>query len=101
MIHDYDPPQAIWFSGSAIDLRTGGAWHDNARQPSRDEAPYEVPWVTGCAMLVRTELLGRLGGFDDRYYLSWEDVDLSVRMRSEGQKLLVAPAARICRPQTE
>jgi GT2 family glycosyltransferase len=95
VIHDFDPPQAIWFSGSALDLRRGAAWHDNARQPSREEPPYEVPWVTGCAMLVRAQLLGRLGGFDDRYYLSWEDVDLSVRVRNEGQKLLVAPAARI------
>jgi GT2 family glycosyltransferase len=46
-------------------------------------------------MLIRAELLHRLAGFDDRYYLSWEDVDLSLRVRNEGRKLLVAPGARI------
>lgn len=95
VIHNFDPPQDIWFAGSVLDLRRGAAWHDNAKQPSRDDAPYEVPWITGCAMLIRAELLLRLGGFDDRYYLSWEDVDLSLRVRNEGHKLLVAPSARI------
>lgn len=95
VIHDLDPPRAIWFAGSAVDLRRGTAWHDNARQPARDELPYEVPWVTGCAMLIRAALLRQLGGFDDRYFLSWEDVDLSLRVRNAGQRLLVVPRARI------
>jgi hypothetical protein len=95
VIHNFDPPQEIWFASSLVDLRKGAAWHDNARQPSREDPPYEVPWVTGCAMLIRSELLRRLGGFDDRYYLSWEDVDLSLRVRNEGHTLLVAPNARI------
>jgi hypothetical protein len=95
VIHDFQSPQGIWFAGSMLDLRRGAAWHDNTRQPGREEAPYEVPWITGCAMLIRAELLRRLEGFDDRYYLSWEDVDLSVRVRNDGKKLLVVPAARI------
>jgi len=95
VIHEFDPPQAIWFAGAALDLRRGAAWHENSRQPSRDEMPYQVPWATGCAMLIRAGLLRRLGGFDDRYYLSWEDVDLSLRLRKEGQRLLVVPGARI------
>jgi GT2 family glycosyltransferase len=95
VIHDFDAPRAIWFAGSAMDLKRGAAWHDNQRQPERDVAPYDVPWVTGCAMLVRADLMRKLEGFDDRYYLSWEDVDLSLRIRKEGRRLLVAPASRI------
>jgi GT2 family glycosyltransferase len=95
VIHDFDPPRAIWFAGSTLDLRRGAAWHDNARQPSREESPYEVPWATGCAMLIRARLLREIGGFDDRYFLSWEDVDLSVRVRNAGQRLMVVPRARI------
>jgi GT2 family glycosyltransferase len=95
VIHDFDPPREIWFAGSMINLRHGSAWHDNKRQPSREEMPYEVPWVTGCAMMIRAGLLRKLGGFDDRYFLSWEDVDLSLRIRNEGQRLLVVPRSRI------
>lgn len=95
VIHDFEYPRAIWFAGSAMDLRRGAAWHDNVRQPERCETPYEVPWATGCAMLVKAELLDKLGGFDDRYYLSWEDVDLSLRVKKEGFRVMVAPGARI------
>ena len=95
VIHDLDPPRAIWFAGSALSLRHAAAWHDNSHEPSLTELPYEVPWATGCAMLIRAELLRELGGFDDRYFLSWEDVDLSLRVRKAGKKVMVAPMARI------
>ena len=95
VIHDFAAPRAIWFAGSVLDLRRGAAWHDNARQPTRAETPYEVPWATGCAMLLAAPLLHQLGGFDDRYYLSWEDVDLSLRVRDAGRSVLVVPDARI------
>jgi GT2 family glycosyltransferase len=95
VIHDFDAPRAIWFAGSMLDLRHGAAWHDNARQPARTETPYEVPWATGCAMLLASPLLNELGGFDDRYYLSWEDVDLSLRVRNSGRSVMVVPDARI------
>jgi len=36
-----------------------------------------------------------LGGFDDRYYLNWEDVDLSLRVRLAGKKIGLVTAARI------
>jgi GT2 family glycosyltransferase len=95
VIHDFDAPRAIWFAGSVVDLRRGAAWHDNSHQPSRTELPYEVPWATGCAMLLRASLLNDLGGFDDRYYLSWEDVDLSLRVRNTERSVMVVPKARI------
>lgn len=95
VIHEMDPPRAIWFAGSVVDLRKGAAWHDNARQPGLDDAPYDVPWATGCAMLIRADVLRKHGAFDDRYFLSWEDVDLSLRIRKAGCRLLVVPRARI------
>ena len=53
-----------------------------------------VPLASGCFMLARTALLGRLGGFDPRFFMYFEDYDLSLRM---GRESLVAyvPRARI------
>jgi GT2 family glycosyltransferase len=95
VIHYYDAPDDIWFAGSRLELSSGAAWHDNSCQPKRDEAPYEVPWATGCAMLIRGGLIHEMGGFDDRYYLTWEDVDLSIRVRKAGFTVAAVPAARI------
>jgi len=53
-----------------------------------------VPLASGCFMLLRTPLLVRLGGFDPRYFMYFEDYDLSLRV---GRRASVAyvPSARI------
>jgi len=95
IIYEYYPPRPIWFAGSKMDLPRGAAWHDNSHVPAPTEPPYEVPWATGCAMLIRSSLMQELGGFDDRYYLSSEDVDLCVRVRQAGRSVVAVPAAII------
>jgi GT2 family glycosyltransferase len=95
VIHYYDEPEEIWFGGSRIDLSLGVALHDNSRVPTLVEQPREIPWASGCAMLLRAEVVKRLGGFDDRYFLIWEDVDLSMRVRQSGSRIGLVPAARI------
>lgn len=53
-----------------------------------------VPLASGCFMLARTPLLARLGGFDPRFFMYFEDYDLSLRLGREAQVAYV-PAARI------
>lgn len=53
-----------------------------------------VPLASGCFMLARTALLTRLGGFDPRYFMYFEDYDLSLRVGRESQVAFV-PQARI------
>jgi hypothetical protein len=55
----------------------------------------EVDAVTGCALLLRADAARRLGGFDDRYYLYLEDLDLCLRARAAGLAVAFAPAARV------
>jgi hypothetical protein len=95
IIYEYDPPRKIWFAGSQMDLPRGAAWHDNSHIPAPTETPFEIPWATGCAMLIPAPLMRQLDGFDDRYYLSWEDVDLCVRVRKAGRQVVAVPAAII------
>ncbi|HET8654372.1 MAG TPA: glycosyltransferase family 2 protein [Longimicrobiaceae bacterium] len=47
-------------------------------------APYPADWVCGAVMLVRRELLDRLGGFDPRFFLYFEETDLCYRARKLG-----------------
>ena len=91
----YDPAGEPWFVGSTLSLERGEAWHDNSRVPKPNESPYEIPWASGCAMLFPAALLKQLGGFEDRYFLNWEDVDLSMRVRRAGGHLFLVPASQI------
>lgn len=52
----------------------------------------EVDWVTGCCLLVRRQCLAELGGFDESYFLYYEDVDFCRRARLAGWQVLYDPS---------
>jgi hypothetical protein len=57
-------------------------------------APRRVDWVYGTFMAVRRELFRQLGGFDPRYFMYGEDLDLCHRAAAVGARTLHVPAAR-------
>lgn len=58
------------------------------------KAVFDVPIVSGCCMLLRGNMLRQLGGFDERYFLYFEDFDLSLRLGSIGSNVYL-PAMKI------
>ena len=50
---------------------------------------YFPDWVAGMFMVFRSETMRSLGGFDERYFLYYEDVDLCARMRERGLEVAV------------
>ena len=54
-------------------------------------ASIEVDWVSGACMLARRSALDRVHGFDERYFLYWEDADLCRRLRGEGYQIRYVP----------
>jgi N-acetylglucosaminyl-diphospho-decaprenol L-rhamnosyltransferase len=57
--------------------------------------PEEVGFGSGAALVVRREDWERAGGFDERYFMYCEDLDLSLRLRLAGRGVGIAPAARV------
>jgi len=55
----------------------------------------EVFGVCGAACLLRRELFDRLGGYDERYFSFYEDVDLNLRARIAGWKFAYVPEAAV------
>ena len=54
-----------------------------------------VDWVMGAAMLIRRAPFDAVGGFDERYFLYWEDADLCRRLRDAGFTTRYVPGARV------
>ena len=52
-----------------------------------------VDWVMAAAMLVRRKPFDEVGGFDERYFLYWEDADLCRRLRGRGWTTRYVPRA--------
>lgn len=56
---------------------------------------YEPDWVAGMFMLFKSVEYKALGGFDERYFLYYEDVDICARLALKGRSVQVCPTANV------
>ena len=63
--------------------------------PWRANEPRRVAWAAGCCLVARTDLLRRLGPFDERVFLYAEDMDLGLRAADAGIETWFRPDARV------
>jgi len=57
--------------------------------------PFEVDWVSGAALMVDRDVISRVGGLDEGFFMHWEDADWCYRVKAAGLKVFCVPAARI------
>lgn len=57
--------------------------------------PRDVDWVSGACMLLRRQALDAIGGFDEGYFLYWEDADLCRRLKSNGWRTVYYPGVSV------
>ncbi|MCF8383293.1 MAG: glycosyltransferase family 2 protein [Chlorobium sp.] len=92
-----DDPDRIWYAGGVVRLGLGLVRHLGIREPHgpayarRNETGY----ATGCCIAMRSRDFEGFGGFDERFGMYAEDVDLSLRVRSAGLTVVYEPAARV------
>jgi len=55
----------------------------------------EVGWLSAACLLARREAVEAVGGFDEGFFLYFEDIDLCVRMAAQGWRMLFLPEARV------
>lgn len=86
----YAPPrEGVWFAGGEYRwAQCRGVHLAEAAGSARD-----VTFVTGCLMLVRADVMARLGGLPDCYFLYQEDTEFCLRVRAAGYRLRFAPAS--------
>jgi GT2 family glycosyltransferase len=78
------PDGTTWFAGGQIDLARGlTRTRPDHAQVGRGR------WLTGACLLVDRGLWEELGGFDERFFLYWEDIELSQRCLERGADLRV------------
>jgi hypothetical protein len=92
-----DQRECVWANGNTFSLFTGfGDAADCGRACTdvRREGLKHVDAATGCVALARVDVLREVGTFDDRFFMYYEDVDLSLRIRRAGYDIIAVPDAR-------
>jgi len=78
----------------------GFAWKSNPwskayRQEHREPSERPVGWLSGSCLLVRRSAFDAIGGFDERYFMYMEDVDLGDRLSKAGWQNIYVPDSEI------
>ena len=55
----------------------------------------KIDWITGCAFMIRASVLRKTGNLKEKYFIYFEDVDLSFRIKKAGYTLSYVPSAVI------
>ena len=92
-----DDPGRIWYGGGGFYPLVWIPKHDHIRKidGTYGERGGETLWVSGCAMLIRKEVIDAIGLLDPSYTIYCEDVDYCLRAREAGWKCLYEPLARV------
>jgi GT2 family glycosyltransferase len=57
---------------------------------------YEADWIVGAMMIIRSDALKKVGGFDEKIFMFSEDIDLCIRLKqATGGKVYYSPDATI------
>jgi len=85
----------IWYAGGQMDWENVIARHRGVDEVDKGQYQQmeETDFATGACFLINREMLERVGFFDDKYFLYYEDSDLSQRIRRAGYKIIYAPDA--------
>lgn len=87
----------FWYAGGRIDWDNMYASHrgvDEVDAGQYDDAQ-ETPFVTGCSMMIKREVVERIGELDDKFYLYLEDLDYGLRAKAAGYHLVYYPKSVI------
>lgn len=60
-----------------------------------DQGPVEVDWMAGMFMLFSSQAYRSIGGFDERYFLYYEDADICRRLHAGGKAVVFQPLAEV------
>jgi N-acetylglucosaminyl-diphospho-decaprenol L-rhamnosyltransferase len=70
-------------------------WSTAYRQERLEPSERPVGWLSGSCLLVRRKAFDQIGGFDERYFMYMEDVDLGDRLGKAGWLNVYVPSAEV------
>lgn len=92
-----DLGKVIWYAGGKYDWKNVYASHIGVDEVDKGQYSEEkdTDFITGCFYLTKPEVLQKVGLFDERYCLYFEDSDLGLRIKKAGFRLVFDPKIKL------
>lgn len=87
----------LWYAGGSVDWNNVFTIHRGVDEV--DTGQYDqiepVGFATGCCMFLTKEVIEKVGMFDEKFFLYYEDADLNERIKRAGYTIYYVPTARL------
>ena len=96
-IYYYDEPDRIWFARGKISWRfcRGLNIGHNDIDVGQYDKVTEIEYASGCAFLIKKEVIDRIGLLDKRFFLYFEEIDWTLRASKLGYQSVFVPKGKI------
>lgn len=93
----FSDKKTIWYAGGQFDMLNvlGGHRGVDEKDVGQYDKMEETDYITGAAILVKKEVFARIGLFENKYFLYYEDSDFCMRAKRAGFKILYVPQAAV------
>jgi len=89
--------KVIWYAGGLVDWDNILSSHRGVDEVDKGQydSGVETDYASGSCMLIKREVLEKIGLLDKKFFMYWEDADLSQRAKKAGWRVLYVPQAKI------
>lgn len=89
--------KVLWYAGGEMDWNNVIGHHRGVDEVEKGQfnKTEETELATGCCMLIKKEVFEKIGNLDEKYFLYYEDADLTMRAKKNGFKIVYVPKSLV------
>lgn len=95
--------KVFWYAGGEMNWANIIGYHRGVDEVDKGQfnKTEETELATGCCMLIKREIIDKVGMFDNKYFLYYEDADLCLRAKNKSFKIIFVPKSVIWHKNAE
>ena len=94
-VYQYGTQDRIWFCGAYINSNARLLHFGYKEVDSFNQLPSESVYIPGCSLMIRRDLLEKIGFLDHEFFAYFEDVDWCLKAKRLGYLIMVIPESVI------